>query len=231
MNAKASLGRTIVPRNVFEVIAIDLVGGFQASHGFSQICVAVDMLSRYAWAVPIRSRKAEDILTALEGKIFVNHGYPKALLSDNAGELTSKNFTDFLKERNIKHILTTPYNPQSNITERVIRSLLQCMRVLCENKPKNWAILVPYAVRAYNFSYHTSLGDTPYFNFYNRDPSGGYGCLISEQGESKTEAAIKAKYCAELARRQLLLSQDKRQKKGKVKSAVRYDIGDLVYLR
>ena len=91
--------------------------------------------------------------------------------------------------------------------------------------------MVPYAVRAYNFSYHTSLGDTPYFNFYHRDPSGGYGCLISEQGESKTEAAIKAKYCAELARRQLLLSQDKRQKKGEVKSAVRYDIGDLVYLR
>ena len=126
-------------------------------------------------------------------------------------------------------MLTTPYIPQSNITERVIRSLLQIMRALLKNKPKNWAPMVPYAVRAYNMSLHHSLGDTPYFFFHGRDPLKGIESCNAPP--NKAELAIGAQYGAKLAREHLKATQGKRQNKNIGKNMVKYDVGDIVYLR
>ena len=38
----------------------------------------------------------------------------KTLRSDNGGEYTSRDFTDFCKEAGIKREYTVPYNPQQN---------------------------------------------------------------------------------------------------------------------
>jgi transposase InsO family protein len=50
----------------------------------------------------------------------------KVLRSDNGGEYTSRDFSDFCKEAGIKRELIVPYNPQQNeVAERKNRSIVE----------------------------------------------------------------------------------------------------------
>ena len=53
----------------------------------------------------------------------------KILRSDNGGECCTKAFQDHLKEHEIQHKTTVPYNPEQNGTaERMNRTLLETAR-------------------------------------------------------------------------------------------------------
>jgi len=55
----------------------------------------------------------------------------RILRSDNGGEYTSGDFTDFCKEAGIKREYTIPYNPQQNeVAERKNKAILKAMKAM-----------------------------------------------------------------------------------------------------
>ena len=59
----------------------------------------------------------------------------KTLRSDNGGEYTSGDFTDFCKEAGIKREYTVPYNPQQNgVAERKNRAILEAMKAMIHDQ-------------------------------------------------------------------------------------------------
>ena len=99
----------------------------------------------------------------------------KILRSDNGGEYTSKEFSNYLKEKGIQHQLSVPRTPQQNgVAERMNRTIQETARSMMHNAEQDkkfWAEAVCTAVMIRNRSPTVSVDNmTPYECFYGRKP-------------------------------------------------------------
>ena len=71
----------------------------------------VDHFTKYGWIVPLKDKKAENILIAFK-KWVTTHNVPLSLQTDNGTEFKNSLLTEFCKQMKIKQIFGTPYNPE-----------------------------------------------------------------------------------------------------------------------
>jgi hypothetical protein len=99
----------------------------------------------------------------------------KILRSDNGGEYTSKEFSNYLKEKGIQHQFSVPRTPQQNgVSERMNRTIQETARSMMYNAgldKKFWAEAVCTAVMIRNRSPTVAVDNmTPYECFYEKKP-------------------------------------------------------------
>ena len=83
------------------MLEIDLVGPLLASNGFTHILTAVDVVSRYLFAVPLRRPDTQSIVKGLLS-IFTRHAYvPKHILTDEGTAFTAELMTELAKSTDI----------------------------------------------------------------------------------------------------------------------------------
>jgi len=71
--------------------------------------------------------------------IFVRHGIPDVIVSDNGPQYSSHEFGEIVKTLNVKHITSSPHHPQGNgEAERVVKT---AKRLLNGNSDPNLALL------------------------------------------------------------------------------------------
>ena len=62
-------------------------------------------------------------------KVFVTHGFPRVLASENGPQLTSMNFWNFLDINRISHHKSPQYNPQTNgLAENMVKNVKQWLK-------------------------------------------------------------------------------------------------------
>ncbi|MBN2135699.1 MAG: DDE-type integrase/transposase/recombinase [Acidobacteria bacterium] len=99
-------------------------------------------------------------------------GYPR-LVSDHGPGLISKAFAEYLDSRGIKHILASPYHPQTNgKIERFHRSAKEYICLLIWGFPGDLELGIKIYIDYYNqVRYHEGLGNvTPDDVYYGRRP-------------------------------------------------------------
>ncbi len=145
-----------------DIVAVDLLALPRTARGNIGCLVAIDLNSKRAIAVPIRSKTGNHISQLLETRILNAFVGPiKQLLSDNGGEFVSKDFQAVLFKYNIKHIKITPLNPTSTgSVERMNRTLLNLLRGL-ESQPCNWDLELARCIHIYNDTYHKEIKLSP----------------------------------------------------------------------
>ena len=167
-------GKLYTPYSPMDCLAIDILGvGRKSVKGHKYVLVVVDSVTRYAWATPLRSRETKEIIEKLYANVFATAGTPKYLMHDRAAEFTAAQFKEFLEELNATQKLCSSYTPTANsVCERVNRSVLQLLRsLLFEYDTKHWDELLPMAISFYNCGFHSTLGNSPFFLYYGRDPN------------------------------------------------------------
>ena len=119
------LGNLPVPERVNELACMDLVKLPASERGHKYVLVVTDVLTRKASAAPLKTKTAEAVAMAMYKKIFVEHGPPEKLLSDNGTEFTNQLFREVCKLYGVQQMFTTVFHPQSNgIVERFNRVLI-----------------------------------------------------------------------------------------------------------
>ena len=85
--------------------------------------IPVDYFSCYIEvAVMQKTTKSHDVIRALK-VIFVRHGIPEEVRSDNGPQYASAEFTHFAKEWGFRHTMSSPHFPQSNgEVERAVKT-------------------------------------------------------------------------------------------------------------
>jgi transposase InsO family protein len=108
--------KAIITKNRGDRIQIDLIimkSMKNENNQFKYILTVIDLFSKYAWAIPLRSKKGDVVAKAIETLIHVNGIKPKIIQSDNGAEFKNKWFDDLCKDFNTKQVFSLPYAPQS----------------------------------------------------------------------------------------------------------------------
>ncbi len=154
--------------------SVDILGPIATSlNGNKYIIVAIDHFSKYVIADCLVDKSAELVSSFIVFKIYLVHGCPAVLLTDNGKEFVNS-LDDFIsKFLRIDHRKITAYHPQANgQVERINKVLADALSKLAGNDEHNiWDMFVPAVVHAYNISVNLTTGYTPYFLSHGRECS------------------------------------------------------------
>jgi transposase InsO family protein len=136
-----------------EAVHIDICGPFKCSpEGYKYLLTIIDDFSRFAQAIPIRSKNSHIVAKAFFGHWVQFMGPPKRLHSDAARDLDSQLIQDLCSMLQIKKSRTPAYSPYSNgIIERFHSTMSQFIRSnMSGSDPKSWPSVIPFVIMTYN---------------------------------------------------------------------------------
>ena len=95
---------------------MDLIGKFHpaSSKGNRYALTAICMLTGFTFCIPLKSKKAEDMVTAYLNHICCIFGPSKKILTDNGSEFKNKMWDEVFKRLKMEHRVTPIYSPQCN---------------------------------------------------------------------------------------------------------------------
>jgi len=156
----------------FERIGMDTLGPFRPSReGNRKILVITDYFTRWAIAHPIPRETAEIVADILLDEVFTKFGAPEVIISDRGSAFQSKVLRELFTDFRSKHVMSTPYHPQTNgLTERFNKTLAGMLAMYVSEKQQEWDEYIPFAVFAYNTVRQDSTGFSPYYLLYGVEP-------------------------------------------------------------
>ena len=88
--------------------------------GIKYLLCAIDLLSKYAWVVPLKDKKVITIVNAFH-ELISKGRKPNKIWVDKSGEFYNNLFKKFMEIKNIE--IFSAYNEGKSVTERLIRTL------------------------------------------------------------------------------------------------------------
>jgi len=88
-----------------EMDIIDMTKRAEENDGFRYALVAIDNFTKFAWAIPMKSKTGIDLVKATE-EIFDKIGTPKQIYTDQEGGMTTIEYIRMLNKYKVKHITT-----------------------------------------------------------------------------------------------------------------------------
>jgi len=124
------------------------------------LLVVVDYYSRYMEVELLRSTTADKVMASLR-KVFLTHGLPVSITTDNGPQFISEEFCKFVEEERIEHNRVTPLWPQANgEVERQKRSLLKRIKI-AQIEKRNWKEELDSFLIMYRTTPHSTTGVSP----------------------------------------------------------------------
>ena len=133
---------------------------FKINKGFRYLITVIDIILKYAWAVPVRSKNGKDITTAMKSLLTLGR-IPKNLNTDKGKEFYNLQFRSLMQQFNIK-LYSTYSNLKASIIERFNRTLKNKMWIQFSLQGNyQWVDILSTLVSEYNDSKHRTIGMKP----------------------------------------------------------------------
>ena len=116
--------RRVHMRGIDETWQADLVEMLpyaRENNGCKYLLTVIDIFSKYAWAVPVKSKSGPDVTAAMQS-VLVQGRVPKNLHTDEGKEFYNVHFKDLMQRFDINHY-STHSNLKASICERFNRTL------------------------------------------------------------------------------------------------------------
>ena len=156
-----------------DFIAMDLISELHPPSSQGNCCALtrVCMLTGFTWCIPIRSKKAVDVVRAYMQHIYSVLGGSTKILTDNGTKFKNEVFRDMLQKLGTEKLIhLPPYRPQSNgRIEGFHRYLKACIAKHMRNGLE-WDQITAMVTAAYNYFPNMSAKESAFFLMYGRDP-------------------------------------------------------------
>ena len=225
-----------IPEWKWDHITMDFVTGFPTTRNKKDaVWVIVDRLTKSAHFLPIKKGDGVDEIV----KVYVNeivrlHGVPASIVSDRDPRFTSYFWRAFQKALGTRVNMSTSYHPQTyGQSERTIQTLEDMLRACVLDWGDSWEKHLPLVEFAYNNSFHTSIGMSPYEALYGRPfrtplcwTQVGERSMIGPEIVEETTEKIK------LVKEKMKEAQDRQKSYAdKRRKHLEFEVGDLIYLK
>uniref|UniRef100_H3AGU4 Gypsy retrotransposon integrase-like protein 1 n=1 Tax=Latimeria chalumnae TaxID=7897 RepID=H3AGU4_LATCH len=168
----------------WEYTGVDLTGPLpRTQRGNTHILVFVDYFSKWVEVFPVKETTSQVAAKKFVEEVFMKYDAPKYLISDRRTPFLSDLFETVTKLLGTEHRLTTAYHLQTNLTERVNRTLKTAIRAYTEDMHTTWDLYLPHIIFALCTVTHASTGHTPAFLLYGREMPTPVDLLLSPQPE------------------------------------------------
>lgn len=148
---------TKLPTGPWQYLAIDLLGPLPSGHF---VFVVIDYFSRYYEIDITKDTSSEKMIDSLEN-MFLRHGLPFSVRSDNGPQFTWRTFQQYLKDIDVKHVRNTPLYPAANGEVGCQnRSLMKRIRI-AQAESLDWKQEIRKYLMAYRTKPHSVTGVSP----------------------------------------------------------------------
>lgn len=206
----------IVARGIRDIYQMDLLDVSQYSKwnkGYNWIMNVLDVYSRYALSLPMKTKTIEDVLPTFK-KAVETLGKPKNLTTDLESAVMSNEFQEYLNKEKITHYAIDPEKKRNNsIVERFNRTLRESIRnVLFAFDTNDWLEYLDSIIENYNMTIHRTINATPYSIFIDKEPLPKVKALIKPpvKSEQSFEVGDVVRYLKQPANRFEKLSMAER---------------------
>ena len=144
---------------------MDLIGPLPVSHnGYRYILTVIDVFTKFGVVSPLSDKSAITLARAFVNDVILLYGICRDMISDQGFEFVSAIFKESVKMLGISQKFVTSYWPQPNGNiERTNQSLYKILRALTYRDPFEWDESLRLAFLAYNYSFHNSIEEKPFF--------------------------------------------------------------------
>lgn len=148
--------------NTWQIDLIDMQKYARQNSGYKYILVCIDTFSKFAWAQPLKTKKASETTKAMV-KILQNSKKrcPKNIQSDDGTEFFNSTFQTLMKKYKINHYSTYSVM-KASIAERLIRTLKHWLWQHFSLKGSyNWTKYLQTLMHRYNNKIHRTINMMP----------------------------------------------------------------------
>lgn len=130
--------------------------------GFNYLLVVVDVLSRFIWVEPVRSKKAHEVTRAFESILVRSHRQPVRFITDQGGEFCNGVFRAMLKTLHIVHIIPKNTDVKAGFAENAIMRIKnKLLRYFDAQNTFIWIDVIQQIVQSLNNTFMVSIGMAP----------------------------------------------------------------------
>jgi hypothetical protein len=142
---------------------VDMSNFARQNKGYKWLLTVMDVWTRYGWSIPIKTKKAVDVLAPFKSIINESGRQPKRIWVDEGKEFYNSALSAYLKELGINRYST--YGKEKSVMiERFNRTLKQRMwEEFTEYQTRNWIDRHEQLLEWYNFKPHRGIDNrSPY---------------------------------------------------------------------
>jgi hypothetical protein len=161
-----------IPEGAWQDISMDFIENLPRSGKKESIFVIVDRFTKYAHFVALpKDYTTHKVLDVFLENVVKLHGLPKSVVSDRDSLFLNQLWEEYFQRSGTRLRFSTSNHPQTDgQTEVVNRILASYLRCFTSDRPAQWAAYLLWAEYAYNTSFQSSIGLTPFEALYGYPP-------------------------------------------------------------
>lgn len=113
-----------LPDDKDKTISLDIFGPLPRTQSSNRyIIIMMDQFSKLINCYPVTNQKLQTITETIDTEYLEEMPIPETILTDNGGQFLTEEWKRYAERKGFQVRKTSPYNPQSNPVERVMREL------------------------------------------------------------------------------------------------------------
>lgn len=156
--------RKVMSYGIGDLIQIDLVDlskFAKYNRGVKYLLTAIDVFSKYAYAIPLKRKNAASVLAALK-TLFKKLGAVKHIESDKGKEFWNSSCRKFFAQKGVNHY-SSESEYKASVVERFNRTLKNKLyRIFTYRNSFKYVDILNSVLKSYNSSVHRSTGFSPH---------------------------------------------------------------------